>query len=60
MRDSDKKLFSRFKRDLVEAREKKVVVSDEWVLIDRKFWEDNQKKYQYYKNLEEQIYGRVN
>jgi len=60
MRGSDKVLFSKFKKSLERIKSEVVVVEDEYVIIRRDYWEDSQRRFNYYTKLQKAIYGSIN
>lgn len=61
MKDSERKRFTSFKQDIARSKTEKVVIREgAWVVIDYEFWKANQSRYDYYRNLEKSIYGKVN
>lgn len=60
MKDSDKKLFSRFKRNLEAIKTEGVAVEDDYVMIKRSVWEESQKRYRQIVELQKAIYGSIN
>lgn len=60
MKDSDKKKFVKFKVNLERLKTEQAVVDEDYVLVQKKVWDNSQRQYEYFKRMQEAIYGKVN